>query len=304
MSVTNSKTTLFVGGLVPEVTTEILHAAFIPFGDIVRVQLAMNQENTKHRGFAFIEYELEEDCKAAIENMHQSELLGFLIKVNLARQGKYHEMQERAVWDDIDFRSSMIEDLSRKTIQENRDKGILLPDDDALANEEQPKISVNPRVFFEISLNGNPIGKITFILRADICPKTAENFRALATGERGIGYKGTKFHRIIPNFMAQGGDFERGDGTGGKSIWGNKFADENFILKHTKPGMLSMANAGPNTNGSQFFITTQATPWLDGKHVVFGEVTSGMDVLRKLDQIGTSAGTPLKKAVIQNCGQL
>ena len=161
-----------------------------------------------------------------------------------------------------------------------------------------------PRVFFDVSIDGQPSGRIVLELFDDVVPKTAQNFRELATGQHGFGYAGSSFHRVIPQFMLQGGDFTNHNGTGGKSIYGAKFKDENFKLKHDKPFLLSMANAGPNTNGSQFFITTVITGWLDGKHVVFGEVTDGSDVVKKIEGLGSQSGRPSAKIVIEDCGQL
>lgn len=298
---TNPKRTIYVGGLAEEVDEKVLNAAFIPFGDIVDIQIPLDYETEKHRGFAFVEFEAAEDAAASIDNMNDSELFGRTIRVNLAKPQKIKEGSSKPVWSD----DAWLQEHAGETLNLEDDKKNTT--DAEPANDEEPpakKAKKNPQVYFDIKIGKTNVGRVIMMLRNDIAPKTAENFRCLCTHEKGYGYQGSTFHRIIPEFMCQGGDFTNHNGTGGKSIYGRKFEDENFVLKHTGPGTLSMANSGPNTNGSQFFLCTAKTEWLDGKHVVFGHVISGLDVLKKMEKYGSKTGTPTEKIIISACGEL
>uniref|UniRef100_A0A8D3D164 Peptidyl-prolyl cis-trans isomerase n=1 Tax=Scophthalmus maximus TaxID=52904 RepID=A0A8D3D164_SCOMX len=246
-----NKRVLYVGGLAEEVDEKVLHAAFIPFGDITDIQIPLDYET---------------------------------------------------VWSDDDW----LKKFSGKTAEEADGEAAGGETTNTATQEDEPpakKGRVNPQVYMDIKIGNKPAGRLRFLLRADIVPMTAENFRCLCTHEKGFGFKGSCFHRIIPQFMCQGGDFTNHNGTGGKSIYGQKFDDENFVLKHTAPGQLSMANSGSNSNGSQFFITTDKTDWLDGKHVVFGDLVEGMDVVRAMEAQGTKDGKPKQKVIISDCGE-
>uniref|UniRef100_A0A1I8HII8 Peptidyl-prolyl cis-trans isomerase E n=1 Tax=Macrostomum lignano TaxID=282301 RepID=A0A1I8HII8_9PLAT len=313
-----NKRIVYVGGLADEVDQKVLHAAFIPFGDIVDISIPLDYQSSKHRGFAFVEFESAEDAAAAIDNMNEGELYGRTLRVNIARPVRIREGWGRPVWSDDNW----LKKFGGATLQNRPDgascrwqrgrlcsgsrKAAAASTDSQPAAKRSKTGGGNPRVYLDISIGGRSAGRIVAELRKDVVPKTAENFRCLCSHERGFGFRGSKFHRIIPGFMCQGGDFTKGNGTGGKSIYGEKFQDENFTLRHTHPGpgVLSMANSGPNTNGSQFFICTEATVWLDNKHVVFGRVVEGMPVVRKMESMGSKSGKPSQPVVVEDCGEL
>ncbi|XP_075981149.1 peptidylprolyl isomerase cyclophilin-33 [Anticarsia gemmatalis] len=300
----NSKRTIYVGGLAEEVDEKVLNAAFVPFGDLVDVQIPLDYETEKHRGFAFIEFENAEDAAAAIDNMNDSELFGRTIRVNIAAPQRIKEGSTRPVWSEDTWLQKHAGETLPVNKEKEKDSEGTKENTDTAKVPAKPTEKRNPQVYFDISVGKQSLGRVIMMLRADIVPKTAENFRALCTHEKGFGYQGSCFHRIIPDFMCQGGDFTNHNGTGGKSIYGRKFEDENFTLRHTGPGILSMANSGPNSNGSQFFLCTAKTEWLDNKHVVFGHVISGLDVLKKMEKYGSKGGSVTSKVTISNCGEL
>lgn len=290
-----SKKSIYIGGLPETVDSDSLKNIFITFGDITDMNVPMDNTTGKHKGFAFIEFKENQDAQDAIDNMHESEIYGKTIRVTPAKGRSLDgdlANSSKAIWHS----DAWIEQYSGKTLVSNDNNNKI---DTSVDFPKEKEL-----VYMDISIDGQYSGRMVFELRNDIVPKTAYNFRRLCEEKRGKGFKQCAFHRIIPNFMAQSGDFTHHNGRGGESIFGGKFNDENFELKHRNPGDLSMANSGPNSNGSQFFITFSKTEWLDNKHVVFGHLQSGLETLKKIEAMGSKKGRPLKRVVIEDCGQL
>lgn len=231
--------------------------------------------------------------------MDNSEIYGRTVRVNIARPKMLKEGSSRPVWSEDIWLKNYVGKGGANNGEETKEVT-----EGETEGEPPLKKPVKTRVYFDITIGQESIGHIVMELHSDIVPRTADNFRALCTGEKGFGFKGCPFHRIIPQFMCQGGDFTNRNGTGGRSIYGNKFDDENFELKHTKAGILSMANSGANTNGSQFFICLEKTDWLNGKHVVFGHVIEGMSIVREMEKAGTQSGKTSRPVVISDCGEV
>ncbi|XP_055972112.1 tripartite motif-containing protein 12A-like isoform X2 [Sorex fumeus] len=258
--------------------------------DLAESEKELVQQSEFTRGLiSNLEHKLQASTREMLHNVN--DVIKRSVKLTLKRP-KTFSLEGRKVFQATDLSGTLKAFYGKDSAVQTSSPLLRLP------------VMVNPIVFFDIAADGKPLGRVTFELFADKVPKTAENFRALSTGEKGFGYKGSCFHHIIPGFMCQGGDFTHHNGIRGMSIYGEKFNDENFILKHTGPGILSMANAGPNTNGSQFFICTAKTDWLDGKHVVFGKVKEGMNIVEAMERFGSRNGKTSKKITISNCGQV
>ena len=279
--------TLFIGNIAKDITESTLNSYFSTFGEIVKVELPIDPSRPgQHRGIAFIEYELQQDALEAVENMNNNMFMGRLITCSISKQ-KMRDLK-KPLWEDEDYIELYAKEFNNNAI-----------------TELNIKVGKGTKdVYMNIQIGSVVAGQLKIQVRNDIVPITSTNFITLITGELGYGYKNCVFHRIIPNFMIQGGDFISQNGYGGKSIYGDQFDDENFELKHTGPGILSMANSGPNTNQSQFFITTVATPHLDNKHVVFGRVIDGMDIVKKMEMTGSADGVPSEEIKIIECGLL
>eukprot|EP00835_Amoeboradix_gromovi_P007091 NODE_1052_length_1689_cov_0.396855.p1 type:complete len:294 gc:universal NODE_1052_length_1689_cov_0.396855:1366-485(-) len=281
----NQNRTIYVGNISQQTTSTYLKEYFSTFGDIIKVDVPDNPDAPgQHRNIAFIEFEEQEDALEAVENMNNNKLLGKLIKCSIARQ-KIRDFS-KPLWEDEDYVTLYSKQFEGNSITEMNIKA-----------SEDVKY-----VYMSIQIGNILAGKMILQIRTDVVPITSENFLKLSTGELGFGYKNCIFHRIIPGFMIQSGDFVKQNGFGGQSIFGDTFKDENFDLKHLGPGILSMANSGKDTNSSQFFITTAATPHLDNRHVVFGRVIDGMDIVKKIEAVGSKDGVPNHVVTIIDCG--